>query len=419
MNTVAVQFPVYPPEVSYSNNQLEPETDSRGYLSESPPFSPSCHLDLLRLSSESDDGLEIHSPISLSSLGFAITGENDEQIQEQQEEVRFDCVGELHNKFVFEEKSTRDKEITIKSGQKSERRSKLSRSNIFYPHSKDRIPSNCNQPTGKLTSKEKTNSCKDQTRGPRRDSFSEVKEQSDSESAATRENVLILSSSHPLPAESREQNVSMSCPVSPRKSPVSTTRKTNLSTRASTSTSSVLNKKSLIKYHEDARVAFPSTRKTRVGSAGATEGPTLVSKREKYKEKFKERNMTTAVPFLPKIRQPHRSSFPVFQKSHWKSHKKSPDLAARKSCQSPRAFQSPEALREKDSPGTFRGSENATNEQWSRAGDIQIKRRTESEKKTLQRKPGATSHSRQQPAPSLPNINVNHVIKRFQPRLRQ
>lgn len=111
-----------------------------------------------------------------------------------------------------------------------------------------------------------------------------------------------------------------------------------------------------------------------------------MSKREKYKEKFKERNMTTAVPFLPKIRQPHRSSFPVFQKSHWKSHKKSSDLAARKSCQSPRAFQSPEALREKDSPGTFRGSENATNEQWSRAGDIQIKRRTESEKKNLTKK---------------------------------
>ena len=105
MNTGTVQFPVYPPEVSYSNNQLEPETDSRGYLSESPPFSPSCHLDLLRLSSESDDGLEIHSPISLSSLGFAIAGENlrknDEQIQEQQEEVRFDSVGELPNKFVF------------------------------------------------------------------------------------------------------------------------------------------------------------------------------------------------------------------------------------------------------------------------------------------------------------------------------
>ena len=114
--------------------------------------------------------------------------------------------------------------------------------------------------------------------------------------------------------------------------------------------------------------------------------------------------MTTAVPFLPKIRQPHRSSFPVFQKSHWKSHKKSPDLAARNSCQSPRAFQSPEALREKDSPGTFRNSENATNEQWSRAGDIQIKRRTEGEKKTLQRTPGATSHSRQQPAPSLSKI---------------
>lgn len=394
MNTGTVQFPVYPPEVSYSNNQLEPGTDSRGYLSESPPFSPSCHLDLLRLSSESDDGLEIHSPISLSSLGFAIDDENllknDGKKMEQQEEVSFDSVGELHNKFVFEGKITRDKEITIKSGQKSERRSKLSRSNIFYPHSKDQIPFNYNQPTGKLTSKEKTNSCKDQTRGPRRDSFSEVKEQSDSESAATRENVLILSSSHPLPAESREENVNMSCPVSPRKSPVSTTRKTNLSTRASTSTSSVVNKKSHIKYHEDARVAFPSTRKTRVGSAGATEGSTLetpslkdrkiVSKREKYKEKFKERKRKTAVPFLPKIHQPHRSSFPVFQKSHWESHKKSPDLAARNIYRSPRASQSPEALREKDSPGTFRGSENATNEQWSRAGDFQIKRQTESEK---------------------------------------
>jgi len=196
MNTGTVQFPVYPPKVSYSNNQLEPGTDSRGYLSESPPFSPSCHLDLLRLSSGSDDGLEIHSPISLSSLGFAIADENlrknDDQIQEQHEEVSFDNVGELHNKFVFEGKSTRDKEITIKSDQKSsERRSKLSRSNTFYPHSKDQIPSNCNQPTGKLPSQEKRNGCKDQTRGPRRDSFSEVKEQSDSESAATRENGLI------------------------------------------------------------------------------------------------------------------------------------------------------------------------------------------------------------------------------------
>ena len=66
MDSGIIQIPCYPPEVSYSGNRHDPETDLIDYFSDSPLFSPSCHLDLLRLSSESDDCLEIHSPISPS-----------------------------------------------------------------------------------------------------------------------------------------------------------------------------------------------------------------------------------------------------------------------------------------------------------------------------------------------------------------
>lgn len=76
MDSCVIQIPCYPPGVSYSGNKLDPETDLMDYFSDSPLFSPSCHLDLLRLSSGSDDCLGIHSPISPSMLGLAAADNN-------------------------------------------------------------------------------------------------------------------------------------------------------------------------------------------------------------------------------------------------------------------------------------------------------------------------------------------------------
>ena len=448
MDTGKIQFPCYPLEVSYSSNQLETETDSRGYLSDSPPFSPSCHLNLLRLSSESDDCLEIHSPICPSLLGLAVTDDNpckkDKQVQEYQGKVSFESRSELRGKFLFEMESTNGKEMAIKSSQDSER-SKIYRGDSLNPHSKDSIPSNFNQSAEQLTSEER-NKCKD-PRAPRRD----VKEQKDSGSAATREDTvsshfLIPSGSSqldlrrklkrrasrdPLPAESRGRNEIVSCsttPKSPRKSPAPTTRKTNHSTQATKRPRSVMIKEKHIKYHKDPRVPLPSTRKARVGSVSTMEGPeqekpsltdrqTGISTSEKYKEIFEERNRKATVPFLPEIRQPNRSSCPVFQNSHWKSPKKSPVFVARNSGQltyaphSPRfpkvkhsCFVYPEALSvpRTSTRKTRLGSPRRTSkgQEWK----ISKSKDDQKETKTLQEKQRETCHLRQQSAPSLPII---------------
>lgn len=437
MDTGITQFPSYPPEVSYSGNQLDPETDLRGYFSDSPPFSPSCHLDILRLSSESDDCLEVHSSISPSSQELAVTDDRqrkkDQQVQQQQEKVSFEIGSELRNKFLFKLESINGKEMAIKSSQDSET-SKISHGNSLYAHSKDRIRSNFNQPTEKLTSK--GNSGKDPP-APRRDFVSEVKEQSDSESAATRENTvsshfLIPSSSHlalrrklkrqasrALSVESRERNEDMSCPMSsnsPRKSPVQTTRKTNHSTRTSKSPRSAVTKGSHIWNPKNPRVSGPSTGKTREGSASVGEVPKLklptltdsqtkTSTREKHEGTFEERNRKATVPLPPKIHQPNRSSCPVFQKSHLKSPRKSHVFAARNSGQLTHESYSPRMTKikhsywwsllrnvarstnthEEDSPGMSRRVKNKTNEQGTRTEDFQTERRTESDK-NLRRK---------------------------------
>lgn len=178
MDSGIIQFPSYLPEVSYSSNHLDPETDLMDYFSDSPLFSPSCHLDLLRLSSESDDCLEIHqSPVCPSMLGLAVTDNNtctkDGQIQEHQGKVSFDSSNKVSGKFLFEMEIT-NRKVAIKSSQDSET-SKISHGSSINPNSKDRICSNFNQPTEKLTSKE-GHSGKD-PRAPRRDFvISEVKE---------------------------------------------------------------------------------------------------------------------------------------------------------------------------------------------------------------------------------------------------
>ena len=182
----------------------------------------------------------------------------------------------------------------IKSSQDSET-SKISHGNSLNPHSKDRIRCNCNQ---KLTSKE-GHSGKDPC-APRRDLVSEVKEQSDSESAATHENTVPMVSSHfsipssshlalrrkvkpeasrALPAESRERNENTSSPMSfnsPRKSPMQTTHKTNHSTRVVKSPRSAVTKGSRhVVDPKRPRVSGPSTGRTRGGSASAGVVPTL------------------------------------------------------------------------------------------------------------------------------------------------
>lgn len=459
MDTDIIQFPYYLPEVkiSHSSNQLGPGTDTNGYFSDSPPFSPSCQLHLLRLSSESDDCLEIHSPFSPYSMEIAITDDNpckkEGQIQRHQEKVSFDSGSQLRNKFVSEMESMNGKEIAIKSGQESET-SKISRSNSLNPRSEDKISSSFNQLTEKLTSKQ-SNSCKDQTRGPRRDSVSEVKKESDSESPAMRENtssshLSIPSSSHLalrrklkrqasrdlLPAESRERKDNMSCPTSlksPRKSPVPTTRKTDHSTRASKSPRSVVIKGGHIGDHENPRVPRPSTRKTRVGSTSAGKGSkqekpspkdsqTETRTREKYGEAFEERNRKATLPFLPKICQPNRFSCPVFQKSHWKSPKESPVFAARDNSQLTRASNSPRSAKAKRSyfvyPETLLVPRTPTRKiRLGSSGALKSRRMSkghesegskakddQKETKTSQEKQGETSHSRQHSVPSLPKI---------------
>lgn len=187
MDNGVIQIPTYPPEVSYSGNQLDPETDLMDYFSDSPLFSPSCHLDLLRLSSESDDCLEIHFAISPSMLGLAAA---DNNACKKGSQVSFvDSSSKLRSKFLFEMESVNRKEVAIKSGQDSGT-SKISHGNS----SKGRIRSNFNQQTEKLASKEGHRN-KD-PRAPRRDLVSEVKEHSHSESAATRENTVPMVSSH-------------------------------------------------------------------------------------------------------------------------------------------------------------------------------------------------------------------------------
>ena len=374
MNTRKIQFPSFPPEVSYSGNQPDLETDLMDYFSDSPGYSPSCHLDLLRLSSESDDCLEIHSPVCPSMPGLAAADDNackkDGQVQEHQEIVIFDRSSKLRSEFLFDTEIINRKEVVIKSGQYSETR-KISQGNSLNVHSNDRIRSNLYQPTEKLTSKE-GNSGKD-PRAPKRDFVSDVKEKSDSESAATCENTvpmvsshfLIPSSSHlalrrklkrqasrTMPAESRERKENMSCPLSfnsPRKSPAQTTRKTNHSARVSKIPRSAVSKGSHVGDHKSPRVSGPFTGKTREDSASAGEVPKLKlptlterqtkrSTREKQEETFEEKKRKATVPLLPKIHQPNRSSCPVFQKSP----KKSPGVfAARNSSQLTQASESP------------------------------------------------------------------------------
>ena len=186
-----------------------------------------------------------------------------------------------------------------------------------------------------MTSKE-GHSGKDPS-APRRDLVSEVKEHSHSESAAKRENTvpmvsshflipssshlalrrkLKLEVSHALPAESRERNENMSCPMSfdsPRKSPVQATRETNNSTRMVKSPRSAVTKGSRhVGDPKKPRVSGPSKGKTCGSSARAGEVPTLKlptltdgqtkpSTQEKHEETIEEKNRKATVPLLPKI----------------------------------------------------------------------------------------------------------------------
>ena len=375
MNTGKIQFPSFPPEVSYSGNQPDPETDFMDYFSDSPRYSPSCHLDLLRLSSESDDCLEFHSPVCPSMPGLAAADDNackkDGQVQEHQEIVIFDRSSKLRSEFLSDTEITNRKEVVVKSRRQDSETRKTSQGNSLNPHSNDRIRSNLYQLTEKLTSK-KGNRGKD-PRAPNRDFVSDVKEKSDSESAATCENTVPMVSSHflipstshlalrrklkrqasrTMPAGSRERNEKMSCPLSfnsPRKLPAQTKRKTNHSARVSKIPRSAFTKGSHVGDPKTPRFSGPFTGKTREGSASAGEVPKLKlptlterqtkrSTREKQERTFEEKNRKATVPLLPKIHQPNRSSCPVFQKSP----KKSPGVfAARNSSQLTQASESP------------------------------------------------------------------------------
>ena len=369
MDTGKIQFQSYPPEVSYSGNQPDPETDLMDYFSDSPLFSPSCHLDLLRLSSESDDSLKIHSHVCPSMLGLAAANDDackrDGQVQKHQVKVSFDSSSKLGSKFLFEMEIINRKEET----------SKMSHGNSLNPHSND---SNLYQPKEKLTSKER-NSGKD-PRAARRYFVSEDKEKSDSESAATCENTVPMVSSHFLipssshlalrrklkrqasrttPAESRERNENMSCPMSfnsPGKSPPQTASKTNHSAHVSKNPRSALTKGSHVGDFKSPGVSGPSTGKTHMSSASAGEFPKLklpaltdsqakTSTRERHEETFEERNRKATVPLLPKLNQPNRSSCPVFQKSP----KKSSIFAACNSSQSKHASHCPSKTKVKHS----------------------------------------------------------------------
>ncbi len=357
MDTDEVQFLSFPRELkmSDSSDQLVPEDDTKSSVMTSPLYSPSYRLDLLRLSSESDECFEMLSPFSPCAMEFAITDETqckgEVQIDEHQTKVSFDSGNEMNDQVMIEMESMNDEVTVAKSGQEDEE-GRRPRSNSLKPHLEDK-------PTGQPVAEER-HSDKD-TRASRRNSSPKAKEQKDPERATTHQNTApshlqIPSSSHlalrrrlkrqacqdPSRAKPNEQNVHASRHVSlksPRKSPAPTTRKIKQSTRGSKTPRNAPIEGGHFVYPEIPQVPRPPTKKScmrsgingeghRQETPSLKSGQTETSSPEKHGETFQERNRKATIPFLPKICPPNRLSCPMSQKSPRKSPRKSPKKSA-------------------------------------------------------------------------------------------
>ena len=318
MDTEEHQIPSHPPKLEnpHSSDQLVPETDAKSSFRTSPFIrSPSYQLHLLRLSSDSDDCFEAQSPFSPCSMEFAFIEQvhcmGKGPIKEHQTKVRFGS-----SQFMAVMESVNDYVDEAKSGQQDEERKRLRSDNLnqqFHNSTK------YSQLTGQSNAIEQSSG--KNTQPSRRNSRSNLKEQSKTESPTTHQNAVlsdftIPSTSHlalrrklksqasqdPSRAKSHEQNAHMRCPLplkSPKESPVRTTRKINTSTRASKTPRTAPLQSGHFVYPESSRVPRLPTKKTRVGSEKAYKNYTETNTNQ-------ERNRKATIPSLPKISQPRQ-----------------------------------------------------------------------------------------------------------------